>query len=143
MFLHRVKMNWKRYQKLTMAILLFALARIVLETCFGEAPLGAFADFRLALILLAATVAWAFLKTCVELGAVYYKSCAPSRWYCENSAAITGVRRRQFRHDYANQAGRSFIKPSRRRRRAAGAGGAGERSHGGAEPQRSSRRQQV
>ena len=26
MFLHRVKMNWKRYQKLTMAILLFALA---------------------------------------------------------------------------------------------------------------------
>ena len=33
MFLHRVKMNWKRYQKLTMAILLFALARIVLETC--------------------------------------------------------------------------------------------------------------
>jgi len=63
MFLHRVKMNWKRYQKLTMAILLFALARIVLETCFGEAPLGAFAVLKLALILLAATVAWAFLKT--------------------------------------------------------------------------------
>lgn len=59
MFLHRVKMNWKRYQKLTMAILLFALARIVLETCFGEAPLGAFAVLKLALILLAATVAWA------------------------------------------------------------------------------------
>jgi hypothetical protein len=73
MFLHRVKMNWKRYQKLTMAILLFALARIVLETCFGEAPLGAFAVLKLALILLAATVAWAFLKTCGELGAVYYR----------------------------------------------------------------------
>ena len=73
MFLHRVKMNWKRYQKLTMAILLFALARIVLETCFGEVPLGAFAVLKLALILLAATVAWAFLKTCLELGAVYYK----------------------------------------------------------------------
>ncbi len=73
MFLHRVKMNWKRYQKLTMAILLFAAARIVLETCFGEAPLAAFAVLKLALILLAATVAWAFLKTSLELGAVYYK----------------------------------------------------------------------
>ena len=73
MFLHRVKMNWKKYQKPTVAILLFTLARIVLERCFGEAPLSCFAVFRLALILLAATVAWAFLKTCWELGAVYYR----------------------------------------------------------------------
>jgi hypothetical protein len=72
-FLHRVKMNWKKYQKPTAAILLFALARIVLEKCFGEAPLSCFAVFKLALISLAATVAWAFLKTCWELGAVYYR----------------------------------------------------------------------
>ena len=37
MFLHRVKMNWKRHQTLTLTILLFALARIVLENVFGEA----------------------------------------------------------------------------------------------------------
>ena len=73
MFLHRVKMNWKRHQMLTMAILLFALARIVLEDFFGAAPLTGFAVLKLALLLLAATVAWAFLKTSLELGAVYHR----------------------------------------------------------------------
>jgi hypothetical protein len=38
MFLHRVKMNWKKHQTLTLTILLVALARIVLESAFGEAP---------------------------------------------------------------------------------------------------------
>ena len=37
MFLHRVKMNWKKHQTLTLTILLVALARIVLENVFGEA----------------------------------------------------------------------------------------------------------
>jgi hypothetical protein len=38
MFLHRVKMNWKKHQTLTLTILLVALARIVLEDANGEAP---------------------------------------------------------------------------------------------------------
>jgi len=36
MFLHRVKMNWKKHQTLTLTILLVALARIVLENIFGD-----------------------------------------------------------------------------------------------------------
>ena len=43
MFLHRVKMNWKKHQPLTLTILLVALARIVLENGFGEAPLSVYA----------------------------------------------------------------------------------------------------
>ena len=73
MFLHRVKMNWKKHQTLTLMILLVALARIILETVFGEAPLTGYAMLRIGLGVLAATVAWAFLKTCGELGSVYYK----------------------------------------------------------------------
>ena len=38
MFLHRVKMNWKKHQTLTLTILLVALARIVLENVFGDGP---------------------------------------------------------------------------------------------------------
>ena len=74
MFLHRVKLNWKKHQALTLTILLVALARIVLENVFGEAPLDGYAilkHWRWEFWPL--TVAWAFLKTCWELGTVYYK----------------------------------------------------------------------
>ncbi len=73
MFLHRVKMNWKKHQTLTLAILLVALARIVLEDVVGAVPLGEFGFLKIGFGVLIATVAWAFLKTCWELGAVYYK----------------------------------------------------------------------
>ena len=73
MFLHRVKMNWKKHQTLTSTILLVALARIVLENGFGEAPLSGYAILRIGMGMGAATVAWAFLKTCWELGTVRYK----------------------------------------------------------------------
>ena len=73
MFLHRVKMNWKKHQTLTLTILLVALARIVLENAFGEAPLSGYSILKIGMGVLAATVAWAFLKTCWELGAVYYR----------------------------------------------------------------------
>ncbi len=73
MFLHRVKMNWKKHQTLTLTILLVALARIVLEDVIGAVPLGEFGFLKIGFGVLIATVAWAFLKTCWELGAVYYK----------------------------------------------------------------------
>jgi hypothetical protein len=73
MFLHRVKMNWKKHQTLTLTILLVALARIALEDVVGAVPLGEFGFLKIGFGVLIATVAWAFLKTCWELGAVYYK----------------------------------------------------------------------
>ena len=73
MFLHRVKMNWKKHQTLTLTILLVALARIVMEDVVGAVPLGEFGFLKIGFGVLIATVAWAFLKTCWELGAVYYK----------------------------------------------------------------------
>ena len=47
MFLHRVKMNWKKHQTLTLTILLVALTRIVLENGFGEAPLSGYAILQI------------------------------------------------------------------------------------------------
>jgi len=73
MFLHRVKLNWKKHQALTLTILLVALARIVLENVVGAVPWGEFGFLKIGFGVLIATVAWAFLKTCWELGAVYYK----------------------------------------------------------------------
>jgi hypothetical protein len=73
MFLHRVKMNWKKHRTLTLTILLVALVRIVLENVFGEVPLSGYGILKIGLGVLTATVAWAFLKTCWELGAVYCK----------------------------------------------------------------------
>ena len=73
MFLHRVKMNWKKHQTLTLTILLVALARIVLEDVVGAVPLSEIGFLKIGFGVLIATVAWAFLKTCWELGAVYYK----------------------------------------------------------------------
>ena len=73
MFLHRVKTNWKKHQTLTLAILLVALARIVLENVVGEVPLSEFSFLKIGFGVLIATAAWAFLKTCWELGTVYCK----------------------------------------------------------------------
>ena len=73
MFLHRVKMNWKKHQTLTLTILLVALARIVLGNVFGDGLLNDYATLKFGVVVAAATLAWAFLKTCWELGAVYCK----------------------------------------------------------------------
>ena len=73
MFLHRVKMNWKKHQTLTLTILLVSLARIVLEGAFGEAPSSVYAFLQIGVRVLIVMVAWAFLKTCWELGTVHYK----------------------------------------------------------------------
>ena len=73
MFLHRVKLNWKKHQALTLTILLVALARIVLENVFGEAPLDGYAILNIGVGVLLLTVVWAFLETCWELGTVHYK----------------------------------------------------------------------
>ena len=73
MFLHRVKMNWKKHQALTLTILLVALACIVLESAFGEAPSSVYAFLQIGVRVLIVMVAWAFLKTCWELGTVHYK----------------------------------------------------------------------
>ena len=73
MFLHRVKMNWKKHQTLTLTILLVALAKVVLENVVGAVPLSGFGFLKIGIGVLIAMVAWAFLKTCWELGAAYYK----------------------------------------------------------------------
>ena len=73
MFLHRVKLNWKKHQALAWTILLVAFARMVMDNVFAEAVLSGYGVLKIVLGILAATLAWAFLKTCWELGAVYYK----------------------------------------------------------------------
>lgn len=73
MFLHRVKLNWKKHQALAWTILLVAFARMVMDNVFGEAVVSGYDIFKIGLGILAATLAWAFLKTCGELGAVYWR----------------------------------------------------------------------
>jgi hypothetical protein len=73
MFLHRVKMNWKKHQTLTLTILLVALARIVLENIFGDGLFSDYATLKFGVVVVAATLAWAFLKTGWELGTFHYK----------------------------------------------------------------------
>jgi hypothetical protein len=73
MFLHQVKMNWKKYRRLVEMVLLFAAARAYVELRLGWAPLNYLAVLKLALGLLAFTVAWAFLKTLWELGMAYHR----------------------------------------------------------------------
>jgi len=73
MFLHRVKLNWKKHQTLTLTILLVAFARMVMDNVFGEVVLSGYGIFKIGLGVLAATVTWAFLKTSWELGTVYCK----------------------------------------------------------------------
>jgi hypothetical protein len=89
-------MNWKKHQTLTLTILLVALARIVLEYAFGEAPLNGYGMLTFGVGVLAVTVAWAFLKTCWELGTVHYKNlctfmgalCRFCRDYWSKTAAV-------------------------------------------------------
>ena len=40
MFLHRVKLNWKKHRTLAWTILLVAFARMVMDNVFGEALLS-------------------------------------------------------------------------------------------------------
>jgi hypothetical protein len=66
-------MNWKKHQTLTLTILLVALARIVLANVFGDGLLSDYGTLKFGMVVVAATVAWAFLKTSWELGIAYYK----------------------------------------------------------------------
>jgi hypothetical protein len=66
-------MNWKKHQTLTVTILLVALAQIVLGNVFGDGLFSGYSTLKIGVVVLAATVAWAFLKTSWELGTVYYK----------------------------------------------------------------------
>ena len=89
MFLHRVKLNWKKHQALAWTILLVAFARMVMDNVFGEALLTGYGILKIGLGIVAATLAWAFLKTCWELGTVY------SRRLCTFVVAL-----RKFCRDY-------------------------------------------
>ena len=71
MFLHRVKLNWKKHQTLCWIILLVVFGQMVMDNVFGEAMLGGFGILKIGLGILAVTLVWAFLKTCWELGTVY------------------------------------------------------------------------
>jgi hypothetical protein len=73
MFFSRMATNWQKHQRLTIAILAFAVFRIVVERGFGWAPLDWPAALKMASGFAAATVAWAFLKTLWELGTAYHK----------------------------------------------------------------------
>lgn len=89
MFLHRVKLNWKKHQALAWTILLVAFARMVMDNVFGVAVLTGYGILKIGLGVVAATLAWAFLKTCWELGTVY------CRRLCTFVAAL-----RKFCRDY-------------------------------------------
>ena len=71
MFLHRVKLNWKKHQTLGWTILLVAFGQMVMDNVFGEAVLTGTGILKIGLGILAAMLVWAFLKTCWELGTVY------------------------------------------------------------------------
>jgi hypothetical protein len=73
MFFSRMATNWQKHQRLTIAILAFAVFRIVVERGFGWAPLDWPAVLKMALGFAAATAAGAFLKTLWELGTAYHK----------------------------------------------------------------------
>ena len=89
MFLHQVKMNWKKYRRLMGILLGFTLIRIYLEVGLGWAPLNYLATLKLALGALAVTVALAFLETLWDLGSAYYKKL------CTYAVAV-----RKFSRDY-------------------------------------------
>jgi len=69
-----VAMNWKRYQKLTIGILLISFTRMFGETSFGWAPLDYVGVFKLALIAIGGLAALAFLKTLLDLGIARYRA---------------------------------------------------------------------
>jgi hypothetical protein len=89
MFLHQVKMNWKKYRRLIGIILAFTLVRIYVEVGLRWAPMDYIAVLKFALGALAATVALAFLKTLWDLGTAYYKRL------CTFAVAV-----RKFSRDY-------------------------------------------
>jgi len=95
MFLHRVKMNWKKHRTLTLTILLVALARIVLESAFGEAPSSVYAFLQIGVRVLIVMVAWPSSRPVGIGGPSTIRSSAPSWVLCADSAATTGVKRRQ------------------------------------------------
>jgi hypothetical protein len=66
-------MNWKKHQTLNLAILLAVVAAFVTESVSGEVPLDGYDILQVGMRVLAATVAWAFLETCWELGNAYRK----------------------------------------------------------------------
>jgi hypothetical protein len=96
MFLHRVKMNWKKHQTLTLTILLVALARIVLESAFGEAPSSGYAVLKIG-VRSAQPQRWSgrSSRPVGNWGPSTIRSSAPSWVLCADSAATTGVKRRQ------------------------------------------------
>jgi hypothetical protein len=73
MFLHRVKRNWKKHQALTLTIVAVALGRMAIDKASGAATLSGCGILGIALGVLTVAVAVAFLKTCWELGIVYYR----------------------------------------------------------------------
>ena len=73
MFLHQVKLNWKKYRNLTLAVLMISFIRMYGEIRFGWAPLDYIGVFKLALIAIASFAALAFLKAVLALGIAYYK----------------------------------------------------------------------
>jgi len=68
-----VKLNWKKHQALAWTILLVAFATMVMDNVSGEAVLTGYRILKIGLGFWAATLVWAFLKTCWELGTVYRK----------------------------------------------------------------------
>ena len=89
MFLHQVKMNWKKYRRLIGLILAFTLVRIYVEVGLGWAPMNYLAVLKFALGTLAVTVALAFLRTVWDLGTAYGKKL------CTFAVAV-----RRFSRDY-------------------------------------------
>ena len=89
MFLHQVKMNWKKYRRLMGIILAFTLVRIYVEVGLGWAPMNYLAVLKFVLGALAVTVALAFLKTVWDLGTAYY-----------NKLCTFAVALRKFSRDY-------------------------------------------
>jgi hypothetical protein len=89
MFLHQVKMNWKKYRRLMAFLLGFTLVRLYLEIGFGWAPLNYLGILKLTLGTLGITVALAFLQALWDLGTVHYKKL------CTFAVAV-----RKFSRDY-------------------------------------------
>ena len=74
MFRHMVAMNWKKYQKLTIGILLISLTRMFGEISFGWAPLDYIGVLKLALIAIGGLAGLAFVKTLLDLAIARYKA---------------------------------------------------------------------
>jgi hypothetical protein len=73
MFLDQVKKNWKKYQNLTLAVLMISFIRTYGELRLGWAPLDYIGVFKLSLMAIASFAALAFLKAALALGIAYYR----------------------------------------------------------------------